>query len=558
VKAGVAVVAVIAVVGALLGACPRTPTVVGAEPASPVRLRFGITAEPSTLVPLFGGSAADSEVGGLLFRELVAVDAAGPVGDLADGVPSLGNRGAAIDGAGRLVVTWSLRTDARWSDGTPVTSADVVAGWKVALDQTQPITTGREQARNIESIDVVDAHHFKVVWRTPQAHFAAPRVHRVLPAHLVLDDTGTPRNLAATGFLRRPVGNGPFVLVDDVPGAHLLFRRRSDVPLSVDEVLVRFMASTESLTSALLAGDLDATFPQAGLSPTEAVRLVQDHPGRFTLSRAPGTTWVHLDFNLDNPVLADLRVRRAIAMAIDREAIVRAVAGDAYDIDEGFLPRHHPARMTLPRLPLDPTAAEKLLDEAGFKRPAPGTMRVGPTGTPLQLQLASASGQRDTERLLALVQDSLRQVGVDVALDLRPFKVFFAEGAKKRRLPHLSFYAWTVDADSTGGSLWRADRIPSADNGFAGLNLPGWRNDEVTRLLKEADATVDDVVRVRNLGKVQTLFMQELPALSFYFRPSVVVSRTGVTGLVPSGTQTPLAHGAAQWRAPAAAKQTVQ
>jgi peptide/nickel transport system substrate-binding protein len=540
----------VGIVAAVAGACPRTP-VVGAEPVGPVRLRFGITAEPSTLVPLFGGSAADSEVGGLLFRELVAVEAgAPPIGDLAEVVPTLDNHGAAIDSTGRLVVSWTLRSDGRWSDGTPVTSADVVAGWKVALDETQAVTTGRDQAKDIESIDVVDAQHFRVIWRTPQAGFAAPRVHRVLPAHLVLDSNGTPRNLAATGFLRHPVGNGPFVVVDDVPGAHLLLRRRSEVPLSIDEVLVRFMPSTESLASALLAGDLDATFPQAGLSPTEAARLVAEHPGRFTMTRAPGTTWVHLDFNLDSPVLADVRVRRAIAMAIDREAIVHAVAGDAYDVDEGFLPRHHTARLTLPRVVVDAAAAEKLLDEAGFRRHHPGEMRVDGKGAPLQLQLASASGQRDTERLLALVQDSLRTVGVDVVLDLRPFKVFFAEGAKKRRLPHLSFYAWTVDADTTGGSLWRADRIPSADNGFAGLNLPGWRNDDVTRLLQEADATIDDAVRVRNLGKVQALFMSELPALSFYFRPSVVVSRIGVTGLAPSGTQTPLAHGAGRWRAP--------
>lgn len=551
-----AVVGTIVLAAAAVGSCARCASEVAevaeVAPTTPVRLRFGITAEPSSLVPLFGGSAADSELGGLLFRELVASEhgKATAEGDLAQRVPSLGN-GAVIDDNGHLVVDWSLRADANWSDGTPVTSADVVAGWRVALDDTQPITTGREQARDIASIIIVDDRHFQVVWKTPPASFAAPRVHRVLPAHLVLDDSGVPRNLAASGYLRRPVGNGPFVLVDDVPGAHLLFRRRPDdtsAAVPVDEVLVRVLPSTESLTSALLAGDVDATFPQAGLSPTEAERLLAEHPGRFVVSRAPGTTWVHLDFNLDDPVLGDVRVRRAIAMAIDREAIISAVAGNAYDVDEGFLPRHHPARVSLPRLPFDPIAAETILDEAGYRRPMAGEVRVGPTGTALRLQLASASGQRDTERLLALVRDALGKVGIDVVLDLRPFKVFFAEGAKKRRLPHLSFYAWTVDADSSGGSLWRADRIPTAANGFVGLNLPGWRNTEVTRLLTEADTTLDAAARAQALARVQTVFMAEVPALSFYFRPSVVVSRIGIKGLMPSGTPTPLAHRAAQWQ----------
>jgi peptide/nickel transport system substrate-binding protein len=529
----------------LVSACERPSQ--AREPPPPSRLVFGVTAEPSSLVPLFGGSAIDSEVGGLLFRELVRTSADGDVGDLAATVPRLGD-GATLDGQGRLVVDWSLR-EARWSDGRPVTSADVVAGWKVALAEDQPITTGRDLARAVERIDVVDERHFRVVWKAPTPSFASPRVHRVLPAHLVLDAAGQPLALAKSGYLRRPIGNGPFVLVDEVAGAWLRFKRRPDVgDVAVDEVLVKVLPSTEALTSALITGDVDATLPQAGLAPTEAARLVAEHPGRFTLARAPGTTWVHLDFNLDDPILADRRVRQAIAHAIDRIGIVTAIAGDAYDVDEGFLPRHHPHRLALPRIPVDGARAEALLDEAGLTRPSPGTMRVRADRSPWQLQLAAASGQRDTERLLQLVQAQLREVGVDVVLDLRPFKVFFAEGAKKRKLPHLAFYAWTVDADSTGASLWRADRIPSADNGWSGLNLPGWRHDEVTRLLTSLETSVDVEVRRTALARVQEAFMTELPALSFYFRPAVVVARAGVVGLVPTGTATPMAATATMWR----------
>jgi peptide/nickel transport system substrate-binding protein len=430
-----------------------------------------------------------------------------------------------------------------------VTSADVVAGWKVALDEAQAVTTGRDLARAVERIDVVDERRFRVIWKTPTPSFASPRVHRVLPAHLVLDAAGQPIALGASGYLRRPIGNGPFVLVDDVAGAWLRFKRRPDAgDVAIDEVLIKVLPSTEALTSALLTGDVDATLPQAGLAPTEAARLVAEHPGRFAVARAPGTTWVHLDFNLDDNALGDRRVRQAIAHAIDRTGIITAIAGDAYDVDEGFLPRHHPARLTLPRVPVDRSLAEQLLDEAGLKRPAPGALRVRADGSPWQLQLAAASGQRDTERLLQLVQANLRDVGVDVVLDLRPFKVFFAEGAKKRKLPHLAFYAWTVDADSTGASLWRADRIPSADNGWTGLNLPGWRHDEVTRLLTALETSVDDATRKAHLARVQTLFMAELPALSFYFRPSIVVARTGVAGLSPSGTASPMAATATSWR----------
>ncbi len=536
------------------GACESSTT----QPVQtlPVkRLVFGVTAEPTTLVPLFASSAVESELGGLLFRELVKTTAAGDVGDLAEQVPRLG-QGARIDASGRLVVEWTLRK-ATWSDGRPVSTDDVLAGWKIALADDQPVATGRDLARAVERIDRIDDRRFRVVWKAPHPSFASPRVHRILPAHLVLDSSGQPIPMTRNAALRRPIGNGSFVWVDELAGAWLRFKKRADavdvdVDVDVDEIVVKIVPSTEALASALISGDVDATLPQAGLAPTEATRLLAEHKGRFTVARAPGTTWVHLDFNLDDPILADVRVRRAIASALDRVTLVSAVAGDAYDIDEGFLPRQHPARVELPRIPFDRARAEALLDEVGLKRPAAGALRVRADGTAWQLQLAAASGQRDTERLLQLVQAALRDVGVDVVLDLRPFKVFFAEGAKKRKLPHLSVYAWTVDAESTGSSLWRADRIPSADNGWSGLNLPGWRNDEVTTLLTALESTIDVTARRVALARVQAVFLEEIPALSLYFRPAIVVARMGVSGLLPTGTSTPMAASASTWRVSAA------
>jgi peptide/nickel transport system substrate-binding protein len=538
-------------VGVVLALCV---SVAGALPAcrrseattAPARLTLGLTSEPASLCPLFSDGAPTSEVQGLLFRELVQSTAQGRIADLAVRIPVVGQDArAAPDGT--FVVDWQLRDDAFWSDGQPVTSRDVVAGWTVARDPAQPTTGGRDLADKIVRIEIVDDHRFRVVWRAVEPGFADVRVHRVLPAHRVLLPDGRAADVAR-GFCARPVGNGPFVVVEQQPGAFLRLRRSPHfVPRpALDEVVVKIIPSTDALAAALAAGDVDATFGNGGLSPTEAARAAQATPGLQVL-RAPGTSWVHLDFRLDDAILSDARVRRALALSLDRPALVEAVAGDAYDVDEGFLPRHHPLRIALPRLPFDPAAAQALLDEAGWRRPAPGAVRVDARGTPLRLQLAAASGQRDTERLLQLVQAALRDVGVDVVLDLRPFKVFFGEGAKKRKLPHLSFYAWVVDEASSGANLWRGDRIPAEDNGWTGQNLPGWRDDEVTRLLTEADASVDVELRRRHLAVVQQRFHEQLPALSFWFRPAVVVARAGVQGLAPTGTASPLAWNAASW-----------
>ncbi len=517
---------------------------------------LGLVGEPTALVPLFGNASADAEVTGLLFRELVARTPQGLVADLAVRVPRVGD-GARLEGE-KLIVDWELKPTAQWSDGVAVTSADVVAGWKVALDEELAVVQGREQAQAIERIDVVDAHHLRVVWKKPEAGFAVPRVHRVLPAHLVLDATGAVKK-PLTAFLQRPIGNTGLQVTEHLDGAHVLLRRSRPASGSqVDDVLVRFFPTTDGLTSALLANEVDATMQHVGLSPTEADRLWQAHPQRFVVEQAPGTTWVHLDFNLDDPVLKDVRVREAIALALDRKALVHAVAGEAYDVDEGFLPRHHPAWTKTPLRAPDTARSERLLDEAGFRRPTADAVRVDVSGTPLRLQLAAASGQRDTERLLAMVQSSLRAVGIDIVLDLKPFKVFFAEGARKRALPHMAFYAWTIDIDGVGGSLWRADRIPSASNNFTGQNLPGWRNQSLTAELTAADASLDENVRQNAAQHAQEAMIRELPALSFYFRPAVVVHRVGVSGVRPTGTLTPMAFFFDDWRVVPSSRMTIE
>jgi peptide/nickel transport system substrate-binding protein len=512
------------------------------------RLTLGVTTEPSSLCPLFSDGAPTTEVQGLLFRELLQATPSGKVPDLALRIPVLGTD-TLTDGDGHFVVSWILRDDAFWSDGVRVTARDVVAGWRVATDPAQATTGGRDLATKIERIEVVDDQRFRVVWRAPEPAFAEVRTHRVLPAHRILTSAGAVRNFTQEGFCRRPVGNGPFVLLDEQPGAFLrLGRNERAVPRPLlDEVVVKIVPSTDGLAAALVAGEVDATLPHGGLSPTEARRVVEGHAAELQQLRAPGTTWVHLDFNLDDPMLQDLRVRQAIAMALDRRRLVESVVGDAYDVDDGFFPRHHPLRVSLPGTPYDPVRAKALLDEAGFLVVGDDPVRVNAQGKPLRLQLAAASGQRETERVLQLVQSGLREVGVDIVLDLRPFKVFFSEGAKKRKLPHLSLYAWVIDESVTGANLWRADRIPTVDNGFTGQNLPGWRSALVTQLLTEADNVVDVDVRKRNLVVVQQKFLEEIPALSFWFRPSVVVSHRRLKGLAPTGTLSPLSWNASAW-----------
>jgi peptide/nickel transport system substrate-binding protein len=492
------------------------------------RLVIATSAEPDTLCPMLSTSGPAQEVMGLALRGLTREDASWTLGpDIAVSVPTLANGGAKLKD-GKLVVAWQIRDDALWEDGVPVTAQDFILGWRIARDDSQGVVVGHDDAQRIESIAAsADGKGFTETWSETEPTFAAPRVVRPLPSHVL----GAMKLLKDDPICRKPLANGPFRLVEWVPGEHLLFARNEHfTPRPVlDEVLVKIFPTTMGIMTALQSGDVDAAFPSGGPSPTEAFDFAKAHPG-FTVDKVDGPIWAHIDLNNDDPALKDVEVRRALAMAIPRAQIVSAVSGGLYVVAEGYLPpRHWGARKDLAPLPYDPAKARAILEPKH-----------------LHLTLSTGSGQRDAEQIVTLVQGALKDVGVDVAIDMRPFKVFFGEVVHKRKA-QLAFYAWTLDDTTTGAQLFRADRIPSADNNWTGQNDPGWRNDEATKLLTDAERSLDDDARKKMLARAEDLFRDELPAIPMYFRPVVALRNERVMGFAPTGTLTPLAWNAATW-----------
>lgn len=549
--------AVVLVALVLVAGCPPAPASSAPSRAAVTRIVAVSTVEPDVLSPLLSESGGAHEVMALFARDLVITDPTwNVVPDLAARVPSLDNGDAKL-ADGKLVVTWHIRDDAFWEDGQPVVAADFITGWRFQSDAAQETVVGRDDAQRIESIvaagDATTARAFTVTWREPNPFFAQPRVHRPLPYHRmakrIVTANGALPLLKSDPIARAPLSNGPFKLKEHAPGQHLLFVRNDAYrPRAVvDEVLVKIAPSASTALTMIAAHQADFVFPSGGPSPVEARAFATTSPTPVKLAQAPGQVWTHIDFNLDDPWLADVRVRRALAHALPREEMFRAISGGLYEVSHSYLPsKHWGHSATVAPLTFDVELARKLLDDAGFTA-GPDGMRRNPSGEALKLELAAASEVKESAELLQHCVKAWRDVGVDVVLDLRPFKVFFGEGARKRKLKHLSFYSWTLDGTSMGGALWRRDKIPSNDNGFKGQNLPGWKSDEATRLLIEADATMDLAARKQKLARVQELVRAELPAIPMYFRPVVVVHAASVQGIAPTGTLTPLAWNAHAW-----------
>lgn len=261
----------------------------------------------------------------------------------------------------------------------------------------------------------------------------------------------------------------------------------------------------------------------------------------------PGLVWAHIDFNLDDPILKDVRVRKAIAHGVDRQGIIDTLYFGQLTLAHTYLPpRHSGYAADVPTYAFDPAQANKLLDAAGTKLGADG-VRVDAKGRRLRFELSAISGIQDIEDLEVVVQANLKAVGIEVVIENKPQKAFFSEFARHRKLPHLSFYAWVMDPTTFGNVMWQEDMIPSAKNAWKGQNYPGWRNKEATKLLRRVPTELDEAKRKEMLHRVQAIWAEELPALPMYFRPVVAVTRKGVKGFSPTGTQTPVSWNAETW-----------
>lgn len=551
------------VIALVVGAC-REPNQVAPTAKVSQRLILATQSEPDSLDPLFAESAVSSSIRLLGQRELTVYNPAWElVPDLATEVPSEANgrvrwvphvdRPAAPQ---MLEVTWTLRPDARWEDGVPVTGDDFLLAWEIQRDPTQEIVQ-RAVAERIERMEVrgTDRRTLVVTWREPYAFFADHQVHRALPAHRLASvyrrADGTTASMKRNPYGQAPLANGPFRFAEWQPGQYLRFVRNDQyVPRAeLDEIVVRIIPNQTSMQSALLAGDIDGVLATGGFSAARAMELTEQHPERFVAHWAPGLVWAHIDFNLDDPILQDRRVRRALAMAIDRQGLIDALFGGKYEVAQSFLPpRHWGYAADLPKIPYDLPAAARLLDEAGYLVPEQGTLRQNRQGQALRLTISAVAGISDIERLEQAIQSDFRKIGVELRVDNRPAKIFFGDWARKRKFPHLSFYSWVMSPSSWGDTLWQADMIPSEANGWQGKNYPGWRDEEVTALLRRLPFELSLEQRKAMMRRVQERFIEDLPAVPMYFRPVVAVARKGVEGWAPTGTLTPLTWNAGTWR----------
>jgi peptide/nickel transport system substrate-binding protein len=533
-------------------------------PASAARdeLVIGITQFPSTFHPNIDAMAAKSYILAMAQRPLTAYDAGWELTCmLCVELPTIENGRAVIekqaDGTDGIALTYTIQPKATWGDGTPVTTADVLFTYEVGKHPQSGVGNA-EMYRRITAIDVVDDKTFTIHDRKLSFDYNAINDFRLLPAHLdrtafEADPVGY-RN--RTTFDTDPTNPGlyfgPYRITEVSPGAYVVLEPNSTWwgdPPYFKRIVVKVIENTAALEANLLSGSIDMIAGELGLTIDQALAFEQRHGDRYQIVYKPGLYYEHIDLNLDNPILADLRVRKALVFGLDREAMSRQLfQGKQPVADTSVSPLDRVYAEDVPHYAEDLTAAGALLDEAGWSD-LRGGVRHNAAGQPLQLELMTTAGSRTRELVEQVVQSQWQRLGIDVRIRNEPARVLFGETLTKRKLTGMAMFAWISSPENVPRTNLYCDEIPTEANGWSGQNYAGFCDPEMDRLIDQIEVELDRDKRKAMWHRLQEIYAEQLPALPLYFRSEPHIWPLWLEGVTPTGHQNPSTLWVEHWRA---------
>ena len=456
----------------------------GRRPADPDGVTVIVDSGPNSLDPRLGSDEASRRVFDLIFNALFrTADDGGVVPDLAESAASPDDR----------TLTVRLREGVRFHDGAILTAEDVARTYRSVLDG-EVVSFRRADFEAVESVEAPDSRTVVFRLRRPFAPLLSNLTVPILRAG------------SAAGEAGAPPGTGPFRLVRYRKDEDLLLERFDDYfegRSALRSVRIRILPAESGRLLEMLRGSGDLVVND--LAPEHFDRLART-PGYEVVSH-DGRNAVYLGFNLRQPPLDDARVRQAIALAIDREAIVTHLLSGRARLATALLPPGHWAHDDgVPLRRADPEAARRLLDAAGFADPDGD----GPAPR-LRLRYSAPSSEQAAQQA-AVLQEQLARIGVAIEVFTFEWPTFY-DDLRSGRFQILTSN-WTDIGDP---DIYRL-RFHSAFRPPAGLNRGGYESGEADRLIEAGATRSDREERLAAYGALQRLLDRDLPCVWLWHR----------------------------------------
>jgi peptide/nickel transport system substrate-binding protein len=475
-------------------ACIRRPV------ENPNVIVMGITSGPNNLDPRISSDDTSQKLGQLIFSSLTTLD------EHLHAVPQLAER---IENPDPTTWVIMLRRGVKFHDGHELTSADVVYTFRslLAPEFVSPLKGAYQMVR---SVDAGDRYTVVFSLKEPFATFDA---NLVVPP-IVPEGAGP-------SFRDHPIGTGPYRFVSYAVDDRLELAAFADYyggrPRN-DGLVFRFVPDEIMRGLELRKGTMDLVVNDVG---PDIVQQLEASPALQTIE-SPGTDYQYIGVNLRDPILRDVRVRQAIAYAVDRDAIVKYLRRGLATPAVGILPPIAWAfEPDVFQFPHDAARAKRLLDEAGYPDP-------DGDGPATRFTLSMKVQSIEFSRLQAsVIQQSLQEVGI--GLDVRMYEFATLYGDVLKGNFQLYTLQWTGGYAADPDILRRV--FHSGMTPPSGFNRGYYNNPEVDRLIERATVSTDLEERRRLFGDVQKILAKDVPYISLWNKTNYSIAQRTLTGI---------------------------
>jgi peptide/nickel transport system substrate-binding protein len=470
---------------------------------SPGTIQVDIEISPTSTDPRFATDATSSRINELIFDSLVKTDRNGQfVGHLSD----------RIDRPSSTEIVFHLKRGVRFSDGRQITSRDVIFTYNSIL-APESMSPKRASLEELKSIDAPDDYTIVMTTAHPYAPALEMATEGIVPA-------GTP--LPSKESAAAPIGSGAFQMAAYARDEELRLERNPYYPHPPGAARsIRFKIVPDPTVRALELAEGVCDFSGNNIEYDVLPWLAAKQS--LEISKTPGTTYRYLSFNFRDPRLRDLRVRRAIAYAIDRSTIVNTILRGTGRIATGMLsPENWAYDSNVITYTYDQQKARQLLDQAGYPAGSNGmrSLRFEYKTTP------------EGARMGEVFQAMLKQVGIELTIRSLDFATYYADiQAGSFDLTSLQWVG--INDPNSYYMIFDSKKTPPH-----GQNRGYYSNPAMDRLVEAGMTTVDSDVRKKIYGQVQQLAAEELPYVSLWWVDNVAVMNRRLVGFdaYPNGS----------------------
>jgi peptide/nickel transport system substrate-binding protein len=519
---------------------------------------------PTLLNPHFAAGTKDADGSRIFYEPLAAFDPDGnlvPV--LAAEVPTLQNGGVARDGKS---VTWKLKRNVAWHDGTPFTADDVVFNWEYSADPAAGTVT-LDTYRKIEKVDRVDSHTVKVTFATPTPFPFEPFCGgrgMIVPKHLFDGFRGAKSREAPTNL--KPVGTGPYKIVDFKPGDSVRAEIHGayHVPNRPFFDTFELKGGGEAVSAAravIQTGEYDWAWNMQ-VEDDILRRMEQGGKGKVEIAASSGIEhlqlnqsdpWTEVDGERGNmksthPFLTDPAVRQAMSLIVDRASIQEQIYGRLGQTSANFLntPSRFVSKNT--RWEFNVEKAAQVLEAAGWKRGADGVRAKDGKRLNVLYQTTINAARQKTQ---AIIKGAAAKAGIEVELKSVVASVYFSTDPANfdtygHFMADIQMYTTSMDYPDPQSFMvqFASSEISQKENKWQRRNKARFKNDEYDRLLKASETEFDPVKRAANFVRMNDILIQNVIAIPLLWRSNVSAGSLKLKGVDLSGWDSDL------WRLP--------